>query len=64
MKDMRFSIDIIWLDEAKKINMIKSNIEPATYPESFCSADTKYVIELNQGTAARLGFSPGLKLAF
>jgi len=49
MKDMNFSLDIVWLDNDGKIIAIEENIEPKTYPKSFCYDNAKYVIELNSG---------------
>lgn len=64
MKDMRFSIDIIWLDESQVISKIERNVAPETYPQSFCQDNTMYVIELNAGDAERLGLQTGQKLSF
>lgn len=50
MADMRFPIDIIWIDENKKIIAISENISPDTYPLSFSPSDpVKYVLEVNAG---------------
>jgi uncharacterized membrane protein (UPF0127 family) len=48
MKDMQFPIDIIWLDAGKKVKFIENNVQPNTYPKTFCH-NAKYVIELNAG---------------
>lgn len=64
MKDMRFSIDIVWLSESKFINKIEQNVSPETYPKNFCQDDTMYVIELNAGDAEQLGLQVGQKLSF
>lgn len=64
MKDMKFSLDIIWLDEKKKIVKIKENVSPDTYPDSFCADNTKYVLEFNHGFAAKHGLKPGTTLQF
>lgn len=64
MKDMRFNLDIIWTDDQKKIIKIKENISPDTYPDSFCSNNTKYVLEFNRGFAAKYGLKPGTRLQF
>lgn len=54
MKDMRFSLDIIWIDENKKIVAISENISPNTYPNSFSpSQNVKYVLEVNAGWAGK-----------
>jgi uncharacterized membrane protein (UPF0127 family) len=62
MKDMHFAIDIIWLSAEKKINYIEHNVQPKTYPKSFCHP-AKYVIELNAGEAAynRLKLNQAIK---
>jgi len=50
MKDMKFSIDIIWLDSQGIIVGIKENASPETYPESFTSSvPARYVLETNAG---------------
>lgn len=64
MKDMHFNIDIIWLDETKKVTKILQNVSPATYPNSFCAEHTKYVIELNGGDANKLELALGSHLSF
>lgn len=58
MKDMRFAIDIIWLDEAGKAVDIEENVSPDTYPTSFCpDHPAKYVVELNAGQAKDSGLT-------
>jgi hypothetical protein len=64
MKDMLFSIDIIWTDSHRKIIKIKENVSPSTFPDSFCSDDTKYVLEFNQGFVAKYGLKRGSTLQF
>lgn len=50
MKDMLFSIDIIWLDVNKKIVYIKENAKPESFPESFGREQkAKYVLEVLAG---------------
>ncbi len=50
MKDMRFSIDIIWLSAAGSIVHITRSVSPDTYPRTF-ESDTpaRYVLELSAG---------------
>lgn len=64
MKDMRFDLDIIWTDESKRINKIEKNVSPSSYPESFCAAETKYVLEFNAGFAELYGLKVGDELNF
>jgi uncharacterized membrane protein (UPF0127 family) len=48
MKDMKFNIDIIWLDESYRVVYILENISPNTYPQAFSpDKKAKYVIEGN-----------------
>lgn len=50
MKDMRFPLDIIWINENKTISAVSKNISPETYPASFSPSDpVKYVLEVNAG---------------
>lgn len=60
MKDMAFSIDIIWLDASKRVVHIEHAVAPETYPKEFCSATpARYVIELPSGQAKRAGIALG-----
>lgn len=50
MKDMNFPIDIIWLDENKKIIGIEKNLQPSSYPQVFYPPQKiKSVLEINSG---------------
>jgi len=52
MKDMKFPIDVIWLDENKKITHIEENISPETYPATFFPPEKSlYIIEAYAGFA-------------
>lgn len=64
MKDMRFSLDILWLDNNKKVTRIEQNVRPETYPNTFCQDKTKYVFELNVGDVQKLGIQTGQQLVF
>lgn len=64
MKDMRFNLDIIWTDQQKKIIKIEENVSPDTYPDSFCSDNTQYVLEFSQGFAVKYGLKVGTTLQF
>jgi uncharacterized membrane protein (UPF0127 family) len=60
MRGMKFSIDIIWLNEQNQVIKLEEGVSPSTYPESFCSDDSaKYVLEVNEGTVGRLNIQPG-----
>lgn len=46
MKDMRFDLDIIFLDKDKKVVKIYENVDRNKYPDTY-DADAQYVLELN-----------------
>ena len=65
MKDMKFPIDIIWLDSDKKIVGIEHKVSPDTYPKSFCpSKPSLYVIEVEDGLARRARLKLGQQINF
>ncbi|MCC6290679.1 DUF192 domain-containing protein [Candidatus Nomurabacteria bacterium] len=48
MKDMRFPIDIIWLDKNWMVVGIEKNLLPSTYPQTFSPPKPiRYVLEKN-----------------
>lgn len=50
MKNMRFSIDILWLGRNGEIVYMAENVAPETYPTTFTpSAPALYVLELPAG---------------
>lgn len=60
MKDMRFAIDIVWLNNDKKVVYILRDVQPETYPNSFCPGQpSNYVLELKANTALKLGVEVG-----
>lgn len=60
MIQMRFSIDIIWLNSNGKIVYIKEDVTPAYYPETFHpNQPVRYVIELPAKTVQRLELNVG-----
>lgn len=57
-KNMKFSIDVIWLDKDKKIVDITLDLRPDSYPKIYYPAsDSRYVVELNSGQANELGLA-------
>jgi uncharacterized membrane protein (UPF0127 family) len=65
MKDMKFAIDMIWLDADKKIIYMKKDVKPETYPEGY-RPDKKdsYVVEVAAGTSDQLGLKVGDTVMF
>lgn len=65
MKDMLFSIDIIWIDENNTIIHIEKNISPDTYPKIFTApAKASFVLELNAGISEFYNLKTGKKIIF
>lgn len=53
MKDMEFSIDIIWIDENNQIVDMEENVSPDTYPTVFTpDVPARFVLEVMAGWAA------------
>jgi len=52
MKDMRFSIDIIWLSDSGEVLHIEHSLAPSTYPNSYGpTTSARYVLEVPAGFA-------------
>lgn len=65
MKDMHFSIDIIWLGEDKEILHMAKAVAPETFPTAFCGPhEARYVIEVNSGVIAAGDLHIGQRLHF
>lgn len=65
MKDMAFSIDIVWLSEAGEIVDIAHSVPPETYPQSFTPSEpARYVLEVPAGFARAHEWRPGMKADF
>ncbi|MFH1193492.1 MAG: DUF192 domain-containing protein [bacterium] len=64
MKDMKFSIDIIWINEGKIVDIKERAVVPVTqYIESYRPSEiAKYVLEINAGLAEKYGFKIGDKV--
>lgn len=60
MKDMRFSIDIIWADAQGRVITVAPDLSPDTYPQTFLpQAPARYVLEVPAGFAERHGIAEG-----
>ncbi len=63
MKDMLFSIDIIWLDGRFRVIYLEKNVSPDTYPEVLTPPSRAlYVLEVPSGTVQELGIVKGMEL--
>ncbi len=60
MKDMRFSIDIIWIDRSGRVIFIKEDVSPETFPEVFRPYDPAlFVLEVESGMVAEMEWGVG-----
>lgn len=60
MKEMNFPLDLIWLDQDKKVVEITPDLSPNTYPQTFSpQTPVRYVLEVAAGTAAKNNLKPG-----
>ena len=71
MKDMRFPLDIIWIDGQCRLVDVASdvpvpppNADNDQIPRAQSPSPARYVLELNAGEWARAGLSPGDPVEF
>jgi uncharacterized membrane protein (UPF0127 family) len=68
MKDMQFSIDMVWVNSSYTVVTVAPNVSPDTYfkenpPEVFYpTAPARYVLELPAGFAAAHGIADGTQI--
>lgn len=67
MKDMRFSIDFIWID-GKTVADVTENVPPPQYGQQPAivkpRVEVDKVLEVSAGTVSRLGIRPGDSVEF
>ena len=50
MKEMNYPLDIIWIDQNKKVIGVSENLDPKTYPQTFSPVSPiVYVLEVSAG---------------
>ncbi len=65
MKEMRFSLDIIWLDAQGTVVSADERVSPETYPEVFYPTElASFVVELPVGFLAEHGVGVGSRVDF
>lgn len=65
MKDMKFSIDIIWFDASRKVIHTEQNVPPESYPDTFCpESNAKYILEVPAGTVSNHQIKAGDQAKF
>lgn len=65
MKDMRFSIDILWISHEGEVVHAERDVAPETYPEAFQpTLPVRYVLEVPAGFSQQHNISVGSKANF
>ena len=65
MKDMLYSIDIIWIDQNMQITHIEKSAGPNSYPKTFYPNNpSMYVLEISSGQSEILGLKIGDAVEF
>lgn len=65
MKEMLFSIDIIWIGEDMKVRYVKENATPESFPEIFVPDSTAlYALEVSEGVVAEKKIKVGDNVVF
>lgn len=66
MKDMRYPLDIIWLNDEQRVVYLVKNAEPDSYPDRVYKPKTpaRYVLELPAGAADSAGIKYGDEAKF
>jgi uncharacterized membrane protein (UPF0127 family) len=65
MKDMKYSVDMLWMDSDKKVIYKAENVTPDTFPKVFLpDKEALYVLELPAGFISRSTVSLGQIVGF
>lgn len=65
MKDMNYSIDIVYLNEDMTVINYYDNISPITYPTVYYPEKlARYIVEMNSGERLKSGIDKGTKLYY
>lgn len=61
MRDMKFGIDIVWIDDGWTVIGVERNVLPETFPKVFYPpSKVRYVLELNAGLTSKHNIDRGL----
>jgi uncharacterized membrane protein (UPF0127 family) len=65
MKEMNFSIDIIWLDIDKKVVSVEKDVRPSSYPRIYYPSEPSlYVLEVKAGISDQDSIAIGQQLSW
>lgn len=60
MKDMNYSLDLVWIDATFHVVDITKNVSPESYPNVFYAKEpVLFVLEVNDGESEALKLIPG-----
>jgi hypothetical protein len=65
MKDMKFPLDMVWINQNGIVVNVERNVTPESYKEKktyINQSDASYVLEINAGLAERFGLYIGSKV--
>jgi uncharacterized membrane protein (UPF0127 family) len=63
MKDMLFSLDMIWINKDGVVVALERDLAPESYPKTYMNGpDALYVLEINKGQADIYGLFLGSKV--
>ena len=63
MKDMKFPLDIIWINQNGVVVEIERELDASSYPKVFTNrSEASYVLEINGGRAEHFGLYLGSKV--
>lgn len=65
MKDMQYSLDMLWLDDDRRVVHIEEHLSPSSYPATVKSpTPARYVVEVPSGFVAAHHIKEGTIAAF
>ncbi len=67
MKNTKIPLDMIWINGQRQVVFIEENVSPCGSDECvpvYPDKRAKYVLEINSGSARKIGLKPGDKLSF
>lgn len=65
MKDMKFPIDIIWIDPNHRVAAIEVDEKPSSYPDKFVNQNpAQYVLEIKANLSKQLNIEIGTPVTF
>lgn len=65
MKDMHFSLDMLWISSDGRVVFIEKSVTPETFPKAFISnTPAQYVLEVGAGFSEKYGIEVGDRAIF